>query len=1348
MKRSILLMAAISQTASALFAAEPTIYYQESFRNYRETVPFIASEHRIDNDPIWTQRAEAVFKPASDGLVFKSWVGAVPETVRDYDVLFDFRFMGEGRQFELRAAHGKEQLTVAFTPEGLKVHGAGVTADATFAAPIPAAAWRKCAVTFRGSSLRVAVEDGSRVLKTVLEAKIEPRPLSGINFHGFKGAPFGVSHIVVRDAAPLPDSSIKRWLPTPTDDASAYQRGAAQPTVTVPANDRFGATLRIGPSKDAVTMSILRDDGSTSTVSLSVAPIKGRFNENESAKRKSEDAELPDAIIQIAGLTGAKSKLDYYVRPRLRRYHTSYSYTDTYHDLIRDWSLLPKASEYPLKLEFRRGVAGTDVYLNGCLATRLEGSPVKEVTFTLAPDAGIKDVVSAKSDIDATRYLALDIAAQRMPRSFADATPTLKPGLAQVQGVPIHVASGSGSADIGLTREGQGNWALEVDEYLARSPFDGLLTEVHFTVPGAPYHKAWVLCALDPDPSKDPVLTTRLTQYGGDGIGNNLLADTTITLPRAGEKPPAGVTQVGTVQRQGKELPLYLVEVSLDVGRILDLAERPVMNLDFFGKPWENLQQIDNRSKPDPTSTSGVQLFGVTLEKSPMTLALQQSQPGNVFHNDEKRQTTAIVRALAPGKGKLTWEMRDVDGKPVGRGESALDFTAAEQTKSVTIDLDQPRLGWYELLLSLHNEEGRTLFTHPARFALLGKDTRQAGYESPYGTWWFDGAHSTPASLDFAGPIMFKAGIRKAAWTKQTEAAMAKWSITQDQVNMPFEFKDLKDPEKAKVAAKKKMDDHLAKYPHLREILVYHESGPGNDLPLELFGVKPEMTDALVQREKKYADLFNLAGSFFRENYPHLKLVVGNNSAAQSCIAAIFRHGGKPEYMDFIGIESPSQVFIPEKLQEWAIQGHHISSDTAEVLSGKRIPATGCYEFTYRCERDMGEHQQAEWYTRDVLISLGNNFTRIGPGILFDTANSYHNGLWGASGILQRAPWGYPKKSYVAYATITNVLDRVKLRRQVETGSTTVYALEFDRADGKVVTALWTARGEAEWSLDYSAATPVEIVDMYGRAESKPAAQAFTVTGGTAPVYVVADKPLAGVRIAARRFAKDDARAAHATIATPLDRADLVSIDADSSLDTPIVAPLQLPVRQHASAQVRQVTDDQKGEAIELQLDPPAGKTSKYVTHYTTLRLKQPASVAGEPAALGVWVKGNSNWGRVLFEIQDAEGETWRSVGTGGWGCDVLDWPGNAAVNFDGWNFVSLPLRDSTLFNDHSPGPVLEQWVSGGGNKRIDYPIKVSALIVEMNPQSLDLVDFKPKSTTLRLRDLSGIADPARPTQP
>jgi hypothetical protein len=71
-----------------------------------------------------------------------------------------------------------------------------------------------------------------------------------------------------------------------------------------------------------------------------------------------------------------------------------------------------------------------------------------------------------------------------------------------------------------------------------------------------------------------------------------------------------------------------------------------------------------------------------------------------------------------------------------------------------------------------------------------------------------------------------------------------------------------------------------------------------------------------------------------------------------------------------------------------------------------------------------------------------------------------------------------------------------------------------------------------------------------------------------------------------------------------------------------------------------------------------------------------------------------------------------------------------------------LPLKDSKLFNDHSPGPVHEQWVSGGGNKKLEFPIKLKGIIVEMNRTPLDLVDFKPATRTIRLKDASGVNEP------
>ena len=47
----------------------------------------------------------------------------------------------------------------------------------------------------------------------------------------------------------------------------------------------------------------------------------------------------------------------------------------------------------------------------------------------------------------------------------------------------------------------------------------------------------------------------------------------------------------------------------------------------------------------------------MTLEKAPAELRLKQSQPGNIFHNDETPETTFALRANTAGRYKLRWEI-------------------------------------------------------------------------------------------------------------------------------------------------------------------------------------------------------------------------------------------------------------------------------------------------------------------------------------------------------------------------------------------------------------------------------------------------------------------------------------------------------------------------------------------------------------------------------------------------------------------------------------------------------------------------------------------------------------------
>ncbi len=389
--------------------------------------------------------------------------------------------------------------------------------------------------------------------------------------------------------------------------------------------------------------------------------------------------------------------------------------------------------------------------------------------------------------------------------------------------------------------------------------------------------------------------------------------------------------------------------------------------------------------------------------------------------------------------------------------------------------------------------------------------------------------------------------------------------------------------------------------------------------------------------------------------------------------------------------------------------------------------------------RDLGEQQQAEWHMRDVLISLANDFNLISIGLLFDCTNGYYNHFYGGSGIINRAPYVYPKRAYVAYAALTSALDTVKFVRQIPTGSTTVYALEFKKADGTYAYAFWSARGAFELTLDNSKNSNAVLTEFYGKTQVLKGAT-VQVNGGTAPVYLCTKNPLKSLQMTKRSFPEEAARAAKAKPGSSFDDVALVTMEPD-----PMITSTHtdfLPINKPGKFSIANVNDPEKGKAISVTLDLSSDPyKSNYITEFTTIRLKEPVVVNGNPKAVGVWIKGNSSWGQVRFEIEDAQGEIFKGITTTCWGCDIYDWPGNTCLNFDGWCYVAQPLFPSSLFCNHSPGPASEQWVSCGGDKKIDLPIKVRAVTIGMYRNTLDLLDFKKIAPTVLLKDFGGIEE-------
>ena len=1391
--------------ASFAILASAGIVYQENFQNYNTVAPNVnaAAGPYVDNEPIWARGANIQFHPAEgvSCLAFSNDI-ALP-AANKFDVHFRYRILNSKAAKPAQPAKGDKPATPAEAADPsyfdlvlknakgreLKIR---IASDKVAGQPVAwedARTWVAFALKANGPKADVFYAH-DRAFRKIATIDL-PDEYVSLNVGVSAKRDFALTDFVVQTPGALPSH--------PVDKHFANFRSLTQPIVNAKVVADATESIGLNPSpRSGIRFSL----GSTNVVEATALTICWNAPSKEGAKdetqvypirvapqghklflpagnyAKGQNVSLPDARIMFGKLFMQS------VRPDLQMYCSSYDMEPQGVDVIREWNRLPAASRHPLDLDFERTDDGKLlVWCDGSLVSTLtrNDTVVTNVVLTLPRGARYAVKPDIRKDVDASRFTLIDLSTNPRAKAFADAKSSIPAGRRDFNGVPIVVADPIDSADIAICKQGKGNWALECEEYHGRSPLHGFPSAVHFRLPAADYCRAHLLVAFDPDPRKDAFLTVRMGHYITHGSGANLLGDAVIDL--RGGKIPDSFRQVGTVRRGNKDLPLYLVKVDLNLGPVLDLASGirydsfsgGYIDFEFTGKGWENYEQIDRTMKPDPNSDSAFNIFGVTLEKLPVRITFRQDQPGNVFTLDEAgRKTAFIVTALRDGvKGKVEWTARDADGAEVFSG--AKDYALAKAGTSNIVDIalaGAKEPGYYTLAVSFTDAATGSAFTHDAAFAVMPPAGRRVSkWDSPYATWWFT-SHGSPGAASIGGPIMQKAGIVRAsangslkkedyekynitdyriAYVKlqSRNGALVPGKVTEPDPSDPTGKKTVTKEYPAEEAALKNLRKAIESHPQIDTVMLWHESAPGYGIPEELLGMP--VTQEQLDSDKALGEIVTTAGRVVRkveaETGRKLTLQIGNSNTSIGAALRPLRGGAKVSSYDRIGIESPSQVIPPERLTEVSLQGMRIAYDAADYYAKKQnLPPpkiNGSWEFTYRCDRDMGERQQAEWYVRDVLISLANDFFYISPGILFDCKNGYYNDLWGGSGILRRSPFCYPKQAYVAYGVLTKCLDGVKFVRQIDTGSTTVYALEFKRLDGKTVTALWAARGEVAFAL--SGVKGGVATKMLGRSENLPDGAAV-VDGGTSPVYVETDAPLEGVTIAKRGFAKDEALAARAKMAWGAGDLPEAILDPDLSMETKHHAFLPILKPGAFSLAAVPIADGvpTREMVYEVTLDTSTNAdVSKYVTEYTTIRFKEPKPIPGRPSVIGCWVRGNSNWGQIRFEIEDAQGEVFKNLTTGrSWGCDIMDWPGNLAVDFDGWSFVHTALSQTSLMNDHSPGPVSEQWVSEGGDKKIDLPVKIRAITVGMNRMKLDLLDFKESAPSILIGCVGGVEEP------
>lgn len=1063
-------------------------------------------------------------------------------------------------------------------------------------------------------------------------------------------------------------------------------------------------------------------DGGQKVTLRNYNSAKGQF------ENISTNVALPDAYTLVSG-PGFRAE-DYAI-PRLQ-----YRYEDP--DILQVVAArdkLPRASRRVVTVRLRPLCANwttNEVWIDARYAgqMRLE-APVKSLAarFSGEPQFAAYQVCDMMAAFADSRFLALDVDGLNRPYGTV---PALK-GVPNIQKVPFALARPAYALNLAFCRENKGSFALECNGYLSRSAFDGMPSSMHFSVPVAQYVRAYALCAADPAAPADfiPTVTARLTHYLGNGGRSQAACECTRLLPaKAGGELPEGVTVFGEAEGG---VPVYLVAFDFDIGSIQDLTsmlDLDHLDLDFVGCLWDkDTYYLSRRRSPSYERQSSVQIYGATLEKTPVEMVVAPNRKNSVYYPNETPGATVSLKPVAPGEYTVSVELSDTRGKVV----KSTSFTAAEPVEKA-LDFSTLPYGHYTVSYVVSGADGAPVITHRGSLAMLPPDTRKAGYESPYYVWNFRGAHGTPRQLEDYGDMLMRMGVRRTLLDDvlcETNDLVKPYKLTLGQ--FPFYTprpRNGQTREEAIAELKGTIRDKMAKFPHCRTAIIFHESG-GGVFPQELIDGHTEVTPAIAAGDTNRLNTALTTAKIWREIDPGVRLILGNSGSSVGIMGQLFRAGYPKDMIDAMGDESVGMTQPPERsvaYPSWTLR------KLARTYGYDAVPDAP-WEWKSRVFRHQGEAMFAAMKVRDALVAHAWNYSCIPLCGLTEMANSYYDTIWG-EGCFERWPLAYPHQCFTATATMTLLLDGATFTRMLPTGSLTTYCLEFRKPDTSYVYALWTARADVKVALQASdeGVKKLTVVDMLGVADKVDVGADFVV--GPCPCYVSTEAPLGGVKIN-EEFALRREPLQGVAVVQPLASTSEVRVvcGKDPRIEIGREDP---PFLAFHRAGEFSVSVPEGGDCIELTRTS-TNACPELVQEYAFLTFPEAKPAEGTPSTIGVWVKGNSSWGKLYFEFADAEGEKWLSAGTGGYGCMVYDWPEQASLNFDGWQFVEFPITRDSPVKIFSPGENEWQWQRDGekGNGKVDYPITITGLGVGMYPHALNLLEMEETPRSILLKDLS-----------
>ncbi len=872
-------------------------------------------------------------------------------------------------------------------------------------------------------------------------------------------------------------------------------------------------------------------------------------------------------------------------------------------------------------------------------------------------------------------------------------------------------------------------------------------------VPNNQYTKLHILASADDIPDTLPVITAVF--YRPDA-GHPVCFEKNVPVYRSDSR---GTQKISFITKNGGKGNLYLITIPLLKEGLKSFSDLPYLEFELTKKVRVY------RSFPDPIYysmhqaglPSSVHVFAITFEKPDVMVDFVPSQFAHIWTSPEKIEYFCnLTNTSSKNKSvvvSVSTESYDKKEKTMLKKEV---IVPASKSISVPFVLRLSRFGYHKTTFTLSDSnETRTM---TGSLAYLHPDTRERGDWAEgkgqiFGFWDWNGGHITPSGVPRL-EVMVKAGIESAMHPfyenscPETELNFLKQNKMKTyflayQLHMTKEFLGIEwDPSKPE-EMKKAVIEAIKKSPlskptevNTPELAVFFAEpllGPISYMSLpEYYGDPPyQMTASEKDAYEKYLQQFVIAGSAIKQTWPDSKCLMP--WGIPSFPIPFLRYSKEAtDLMDGPALD----VVLFERIPE--MQMHQVTFASVMwqlkqewLKTGKKWPELMSIEgpsVSPAISGALTPQEEADHTVRAFLILMAYNTTRhFGCPAAFQCAGSWGETHYGG-GLCSRIPLLYPKPVYCAYATLTRNTNRTNYIKMIPVGSNTVFCLQFKHyKTGKTLHVLWTIRGTRKISIDAQTNSAITVYDQMDNAtEIKENNGKFVINIGTSPCYVWGLEKDPVITLGEPDHS-DSYPGENAIKLSNLGNGKWkISTERDADYENVHIEFVKkFPGKM--SSHIEKVSPQFGSRAIAITLEKQE-KERKTMPFYTTLVPEKPIEIPGKPSHLGLWIKANSDWGRIVYCLRDNRGEKWISNGKNGeWNVDDVHCA--SVFCFDGWRYLEFELPGNQPYDCYRDAGTC-WWGNYGGDGIVDLPLKIEKIFVEKRTHVIVADELRPADTS------------------